>query len=50
MWENLPTDERQIKVGDHEIHYGGAPDGFCYTHNSFDCVLTPEEQQAVNEV
>jgi hypothetical protein len=39
-----------IRVNGHHIQYGGAAgDGFCYEHQSFDCVenLTDEERQAV---
>ena len=41
-----------IKVGDHTIQFGGSDgDGFCYAHQSFDCVenLTNDERQAVRE-
>lgn len=40
----------KISTG-HEIQfgYGDGGDGFCYAHQSFDCVetLTPDEQEAV---
>ena len=32
----------------HDMHYGGQQAGWCHLHNSFDCILTPEEQKAVN--
>lgn len=40
-----------LKIGDHEIQfgYGTGGDGFCYTHQSFDCIenLTEEEKKAM---
>ncbi len=38
----------QIEVGTHSIQFGGADgDGYCYKHQSFDCVLTDEEKLAL---
>lgn len=45
-------DGELIQVRDHRIQFGGsAGDGFCYAHQSFDCVdnLTDEEKKAVRE-
>lgn len=39
-----------INVNGHQIQYGGANgDGYCYAHQSFDCLdnLTDEEKEAV---
>lgn len=42
-----------IEVGTHKIQYGygSGGDGFCYNHQSFDCIdnLTDEEQEAVRK-
>jgi len=41
----------QIAVNGHEIQYGGGDgDGYCYAHQSFDCIerLTPAEQRAID--
>lgn len=37
-------------VNGHEIQDGGVGDGYCYGHQSFDCVekLTVEERAAMN--
>ena len=41
----------EIECNGHRIQfgYGTGGDGFCYTHQSFDCIdnLTPEEQEAI---
>lgn len=39
-----------IEINGHEIQYGGsAGDGFCHSHQSFDCIdnLSSEEKEAV---
>lgn len=40
----------QIKVNGHNIQFGGNGDGYCYAHQSFDCLerITPEEQAAID--
>lgn len=47
------TSAEQIEVGSHSIQFGGGVqgDGYCYRHQSFDCVenLTDEEREAVHE-
>lgn len=40
----------EIIVGEHHISYGADTGGYCYSHQTFDCVLTDEEQKAVDEV
>lgn len=40
------------EVGEHEIQTGGqSGDGYCYKHQSFDCVgkLTAEEKKAMDD-
>lgn len=50
VYENTSNNCVQIKVGNHNMQFGGGDggDGFCYNHQSFDCELTKEEQEAVN--
>lgn len=40
-----------IKINDHKIQlgYGSGGDGYCYSHDSFDCIdnLTDEEKVAI---
>lgn len=44
-------DIQHIDVGDHSIEYSGRDtSGYCYKHQTFDCKLTPEEQEAVERV
>jgi hypothetical protein len=38
-----------VAVGNHGMQYGGKGDGFCFAHQSFDCTLTAEEQEAVDK-
>lgn len=41
-----------VKVGTHHFQFGGMNgDGYCYPHQTFDCLrdLTPEESRALNE-
>jgi hypothetical protein len=47
------NDVEQIEVGEHNIQFGGpAGDGYCYAHQSFECLgnLTPEEKSAIDNV
>lgn len=50
VYYNAGTDELQINVGEHKLHVGGQPSGYCYGHQSFDCNLTDDEEAAVEEV
>ncbi len=40
----------QIEINGHNLQFGGPGDGYCYTHQSFDCLpnLTPAEWRAIN--
>jgi len=46
-----PTDGAEnIEVNGHDIQFGGGDgDGYCYSHQSFDCVenLSEEEEKAI---
>lgn len=46
------NDVEEIRLGDHLLQYGGMGDGYCYGHQSFDCMdeLTDEERTALREV
>jgi hypothetical protein len=51
IYNNDMNCEQLIEVGTHQIQYGGScGDGFCYKHQSFDCILTGEEKQAVADM
>lgn len=43
-----------IEVNGHRIQYGygSGGDGFCYIHQSFDCIdnLTDEEKEAIHNI
>lgn len=47
VYYNSITQEIQVDVGDHSIHIGGMPDGFCYRHGD-DCELTDEDWALVD--
>ena len=38
-----------ITVNGHRLQYGGEGDGYCYEHQTFECIerLTEEEREAV---
>lgn len=40
----------QVKVNGHNLQFGGQGDGYCYEHQSFECLekITPEEQAAID--
>ena len=47
-----PQDGELINVNGHRIQFGGREgDGFCYAHQSFECIenLSEEERQAVTK-
>lgn len=39
----------QVGVNGHRLQFGGPGDGFCYDHQSFDCLpgLSTEEWEAI---
>ncbi len=41
----------EVELGAHRFQFGGVGDGFCYGHQSFDCLdaLTAEERTALQE-
>jgi hypothetical protein len=43
------SDVEQIEVNSHNIQFGGAGDGYCYTHQSFTCCdnLSEKEWNAI---
>jgi len=45
------NDITEVKLGDHHFGFGGMGDGYCYGHQSFDCLdnLSEEELKAVQE-
>ena len=47
---NEVTDEQEIAVGSHVLHFGGQIDGFCSSHCSYDCRLTKAERWALQDV
>lgn len=50
VYTNLIDGSEQIKVGKHELQCGGQGDGYCYSHQSFDCFdkLTRRERKALH--
>lgn len=51
LWVNRFTNEYQVKISQgetvlHTIYRGGQPCGYCSIHDSWDCQLTPEENEA----
>lgn len=46
------TGEEIIQLGEHRFQFGGVGDGFCYGHQSFDCLdnLTVEERTALRDL
>ena len=50
IWRDAMNDVDLIEVGTHLIEYGGQPDRFCYSHQSFDCNLSRDEQREVEAV
>jgi hypothetical protein len=52
-FEDPSTGLVQVEVGGHEIQFGGSDgDGYCYAHQSFDCLdhLEPSETEAVADL
>lgn len=49
VWFSDVTGEEQVRLGDHDFGFGGVGDGYCYGHQSFDCIenLTPDERRAL---
>lgn len=43
------NDVQGIEVGTHYFEFGGQGDGYCYKHQSFDCLdnLSDEEREAL---
>lgn len=43
------NDTEEIELGAHHFGFGGQGDGYCYGHQSFDCIdnLTNEEREAL---
>jgi hypothetical protein len=48
---NRTQDISSCKVNGHHFEFGGQGDGYCYEHQSFDCLdnLTDEEKKAIDE-
>ena len=48
---NNMKDISECKVNGHEFEFGGQGDGYCYSHQSFNCLenLSPEERKAIQE-
>ena len=44
IWENHRGDI-EVEVDDHLFGLGGQGDGFCYAHQSFDCLDTLDDEQ-----
>ena len=45
------NDVEEIELGEHVLQFGGMGDGYCYGHQSFDCMeaLTDEELEALRK-
>lgn len=48
---NSMNDISSCEVNGHRFEFGGPGDGYCYEHQSFDCLdnLTDEEKKAIDE-
>jgi hypothetical protein len=46
------NDIEQVALNGHEFQFGGTGSGYCYTHQSFDCLdqITTAEQEALDRV
>lgn len=47
---SLIHDISECRINDHKFEFGGPGDGYCYSHQSFDCLnnLTEEEKDAID--
>lgn len=52
LFYDVINDIEEIQVGTHKLEFGGVGDGYCYAHQSFDCLehLTDEERKALHDV
>jgi hypothetical protein len=49
VYVNTVDGSEEVKLGDHLFQFGGQGDGYCYGHQTFDCLenLTDEENEAL---